>query len=235
MALRKKILVVDDERDLVDLIAYNLESEGFSIVRAYDGSQALAMAVGEKPDLVILDLMLPRMSGMEVCKVLRARQGRQVTPIIMLTARSSHEDRILGLEAGADDYVSKPFNTRELIARVWAVLRRSETVDAMGEADTFTLQGLRIDYKSYKVTVDGMPVEIGPMESKLLHFFSQHPGRVYSRDQLLDNIWGKETAVEPRTVDAHISRLRTAIEKDKENPKYILTVRGIGYKFTETR
>jgi DNA-binding response OmpR family regulator len=179
--------------------------------------------------------MLPGIRGLEVCKFVRKNRETETLPIIMLTAKGDHVDKILGLEMGADDYVTKPFNVRELIARVRAVLRRTETRTDPGTAEIFTYKGLHIDYRSYEVTVDGKKVEFGPTEIKLLRFLTQHPGRVYTRDQLLDYVWGDETFVEPRTVDVHISRLRTAIEKDKEKPQYILTIRGIGYKFADAK
>jgi len=229
----KKILVVDDEKDIVDLITYNLEKEGFATMRAYDGDTALEMVKTQKPDLVILDLMLPGIRGLEVCKFIRRNRETETLPIIMLTAKGDHVDRIIGFELGADDYIIKPFNVGELIARVRAVLRRAESRPEADKAETFTSRGLHINYISYEVTVDGKRVDLGPTELKLLRFFTQHPGRVYTRDQLLDYVWGDETFVEPRTVDVHISRLRLAIEKDKEKPEYILTIRGIGYKFAD--
>jgi phosphate regulon transcriptional regulator PhoB len=229
----KKILVVDDEKDIVDLISYNLEKEGFTTMRAYDGHNALEMVKTQKPDIVILDLMLPGIRGLEVCKFIRRNRETEELPIIMLTAKGDHVDRIIGFEMGADDYVTKPFDIRELIARVRAVLRRAEGRLDSHRAETFTYKGLHINYGTYEVTVDGKRVDLGPTELKLLRFFTQHPGRVYTRDQLLDYVWGDETFVEPRTVDVHISRLRMAIEKDKEKPEYILTVRGIGYKFAD--
>jgi len=231
----KKILVVDDEKDIVDLITYNREKEGFAVFKAFDGENALEMVKSQKPDMVILDLMLPGIRGLEVCKLIRKRQETEALPIIMLTAKGDHVDKILGLEMGADDYVTKPFNVGELLARVRAVLRRTEVRSDKGTSEIFTYKGLHIDYGSYEVSIDGEKVELGPTELKLLRFFTQHPGRVYTRDQLLDYVWGDETFVEPRTVDVHISRLRLAIEKDKEKPQYILTVRGIGYKFTDTK
>jgi len=229
----KKILVVDDEKDIVDLITYNLEKEGFTTMRAYDGEVAIEMVKSQKPDLVVLDLMLPGMRGLEVCKFIRRNRETEALPIIMLTAKGDHVDRIIGFEVGADDYITKPFNVRELIARVRAVLRRAEVRPDADTAETFTYRALHINYGTYEVTVDGERVDLGPTELKLLRFFTQHPGRVYTRDQLLDYVWGDETFVEPRTVDVHISRLRLAIEKDKEKPHYILTVRGIGYKFAD--
>jgi phosphate regulon transcriptional regulator PhoB len=233
----KNILVVDDEKDVLDLIAYHLEKEGFTVIKSCDGDHALDMVKLHKPDLMILDLMLPGIQGLDVCRIVRTQSDTQWIPIIMLTAKSEDVDRILGLEMGADDYVTKPFNTRELVARVRAVLRRSERGRMMDEAeqDILEYKGLRINYTSYEVSVDDLPVELRPSEFKLLCFMSRHPGRVYSRDQLLDNIWKDEVFVEPRTIDVNISRLRNVIEHDKDNPQYILTVRGIGYKFTDMK
>jgi phosphate regulon transcriptional regulator PhoB len=229
--MKKKVLIVDDEKDIVDLITYNLEKEGFATIRAYDGEAALGLVKAKKPDLVILDLMLPGVRGLDVCRFIRKNPDTETLTIIMLTARSDQTDKILGLEIGADDYITKPFNVRELIARVRAVLRRWDERSRTTETETFNFKGLHMNYETYEVTVDGRRVEMGPTEVKLLRFLTKHPGRVYTRDQLLDYVWGDETFVEPRTVDVHVSRLRAAIEKDKENPQYILTVRGIGYKF----
>ena len=180
---------------------------------------------------MILDLMLPGVRGLDVCRAIRRNPATETLPIIMLTAKSDHMDKILGLEMGADDYVTKPFNVRELMARVHAVLRRWDERPEMARDEIFTFKGLHVNYGTYEVTVDGRQIELSPTEIKLLRFLTQHPGRAYSRDQLLDYVWGDEAFVEPRTVDVHISRLRAVIEKDKEQPQYILTVRGIGYKF----
>jgi len=231
--IQKKILVADDEKDIVELIAYNLEQEGFAVCKAFDGRKAWEMVNADKPDLVILDLMMPAMPGMEVCRMIRRQAETAAIPIIMLTAKSDPVDKILGLEIGADDYITKPFHVRELIARIRAVLRRSERRPDDDLPESFDFRGLHVDFKSYQVTVDGQPVELSSREFKLLQFFIGHPGRVYSRDQLLDRVWGDEAFVEPRTVDVHISRLRGVIEPDKETPRYILTVRGIGYKFAD--
>jgi two-component system, OmpR family, alkaline phosphatase synthesis response regulator PhoP len=231
----KTILVVDDERDLVDLVGYNLENEGFAVIKALDGEKALELVKNKKPDLLILDLMLPGMKGLDVCRIIRGKPETATLPIIILTAKRDDLDKIIGLEMGADDYITKPFSVRELLARVRAVLRRSEISMESKKRKIFNDRGLHIDYESYEVTVSEKKVDLGPTEMKLLIFFSQHPGRVYSRDQLLDHIWGDEAFVEPRTVDVHISRLRASIEKDKENPEFILTIRGIGYKFSESR
>ena len=230
---QKKILVVDDEKDIVELISYNLEQEGFAVIKAYDGQMAWERVKTAKPDLVVLDLMIPGIHGLEVCKLIRRDAATGTLPIIMLTAKSDQVDKILGLELGADDYITKPFNVRELIARIRAVLRRYEGRQQIELSETFAFQGLSVNFGSCTVAVDGKKVDLSSREFKLLKFFTGHPGRVYSRDQLLDYVWGDEAFVEPRTVDVHISRLRATIEQDKENPKYILTVRGIGYKFAD--
>ncbi len=231
----KKILVVDDEKDIVDLIAYNLDREGFAVVRAFNGQAAWDKVRAEKPDLVVLDLMLPGMSGLEICKRIRGDAMTRNLPVIMLTARTDPVDIVLGLELGADDYVTKPFGVRELVARVRAVLRRQEREESATDSPgSFTFRGLHIDFASCTVTVNGKKVELSAREFKLLQFLAGRPGRVYSRDQLLDRVWGDEAFVEPRTVDVHISRLRAAIEPDKENPRYVLTVRGMGYKFADS-
>ena len=235
MITRKRILIVDDEKDIVDLISYNLEKEGFATVKAYDGESALELVKAKRPDMVLLDLMLPGIRGLEVCKFIRKNPEIEGLPIIMLTARGDQLDKILGFEMGADDYVTKPFNVRELIARVRAVLRRAGARPDSEKREQFAHRGLEIDYSSYEVTLDGKKIDLGPKELKLLQFLTRHPGRVYTRDQLLDYVWGDETFVEPRTVDVHVSNLRSAIEKNKAKPQYILTVRGIGYKFADLK
>jgi phosphate regulon transcriptional regulator PhoB len=225
------IMIADDEKDIADIVAYNIEKEGYRTVKAYDGRTAWDLITREKPDLLLLDLMMPGISGLELCKMIRASAPLARLPIIMLTAKTDDIDKIVGLEMGADDYVTKPFNMRELIARVRAVLRRAETQAGPGPAETFDQGGLHIDFTSHDVRIDGRPVDLSAQEFKLLTFFVEHPGRVYTREQLLDRVWGDEVFVEPRTVDTHISRLRTLIEKDKKNPQFIQTVRGTGYKF----
>jgi len=229
---KKRILVVDDEKDIVELVAFNLEREGMAVLKAFDGETAVQLIRTDKPDLMILDLMLPGLSGLEICRQARQHKETETLPIIMLTAKGKSLDKILGLEMGADDYMTKPFNVQELMARVRALLRRSEIREDASQRKIFTDRGLHIDYDSYEVMVNGRKADLGPTEMKLLMFLTRHPGRVYSRDQLLDQVWGDEAFVEPRTVDVKISRLRAAIETDKENPEYILTVRGIGYKFS---
>jgi phosphate regulon transcriptional regulator PhoB len=230
---RKKVLVADDEKDIVELVAYNLEREGFSVIKALDGKKALEAVRREKPDLVVLDLMMPEVSGTEVCRLIRAVPETAGLPILMLTAKADPVDRILGLEIGADDYLTKPFHVRELVARIRAILRRTERRPEADLPADFDYQGLHVDFKAYRVTLEGRQVDLSSREFNLLRFFINHPGRVYSRDQLLDRVWGDEAFVEPRTVDVHISRLRAAIEPDPANPRFILTVRGIGYKFAD--
>ncbi len=230
---RKTILIADDERDIVELIAYNLEREGFSVLKAYDGKRGWDRTRQSKPDLVLLDLMMPGTPGMDVCRAIRGHAETSAIPVIMLTAKAEPVDKILGLELGADDYITKPFHVRELIARVRAVLRRTKPRPEDETPEAFDFRGLHIDFGTYRVTVDGRPVELSTLEFKLLKFLTGRPGRVFSREQLLDRVWGDEAFVEPRTVDVHISRLRAAIEADKETPRFILTVRGIGYKFAD--
>jgi phosphate regulon transcriptional regulator PhoB len=228
-----RILIVDDEKDIVDLVAYNLEKEGHEVLKAYDGERAMQIVRTKAPDLLLLDLMLPGIQGLEVCKRLRQDTSTALIPIIMLTAKGDEIDKILGLEVGADDYITKPFSVKELLARVKALLRRADVRKAPDKAETFEFKGLRIDLRSYDVTVNGRHVNLSPTEFKLLRFLSQNPGRVYSRDQILDQVWGDESFVEPRTVDVHVRRLRAQIEPDENSPNYIVTVRGVGYKFMD--
>jgi two-component system alkaline phosphatase synthesis response regulator PhoP len=228
-----KILIVDDEKDIVDLVAYNLEKEGYETLKALDGEKALQLVRTKTPDLVVLDLMLPGIQGLEVCKRIRKDPETASISIIMLTAKGAEIDKIVGLEVGADDYITKPFSVKELLARIKAVLRRSEARRAAGQAEVFEFKGLHIDFKSYEVTVDGKRVDLSPTEFRLLKFLSRNPGRVYSREQILDRVWGDDAFVEPRTVDVHIRRLRSRIEHDESSPDYIVTVRGAGYKFMD--
>lgn len=230
-----KILIVDDEKDIVELIAYNLEKEGFSTVKAFDGEAAVNILKKQKPDLMILDLMLPAMNGLDVCRAVRGNPETAGLPIIMLTAKSDEVDKIIGLEVGADDYVTKPFSVKELTARVRSILRRLQEKTKYADKEEFNYQGLKINYVSCHVSVNGKPVTLSPTELKLLFFLSRNPGRVYSRNQILDHVWGDETFITDRTVDVHIRRLRSQIEKDIENPHYILTVRGFGYKFADPK
>ncbi|MDQ7787951.1 MAG: winged helix-turn-helix domain-containing protein [Thermodesulfovibrionales bacterium] len=231
MAPLKHILVIEDEADLVELIAYNLKKEGFAVDSSFDGDAALGKIRKENYDLLILDLMLPGIQGLELCRIVRNDPKTAGLPIIMLTAKGEEIDRILGLEMGADDYMAKPFSPRELVARVKAVLRRAsekpvtEKILKIGE--------LEIDRERYIASVRGTPVKLSATEFKLLLFLAERRGRVFSRNQLLDAIWRDEAFVEPRTVDVHIRRLRAQIERNPANPRYIKTMRGIGYVFDE--
>jgi two-component system alkaline phosphatase synthesis response regulator PhoP len=227
------ILVIEDEPDIRKLVNYNLTQERYKVLEAEDGEQALRLLQRARPNLVILDLMLPGMSGMELCKLLRDRQDTAQLPILMLTAKAGEADKVIGLEMGADDYLAKPFSPREMVARVRAILRRSETAGAGDGQSSYDKGPLRIDFATYEVFARGKPVKLTLKEFELLRFLTQNPNRVLSRDQLLDRVWGGETFVTPRTVDVHIRRLRKAIEKDDRHPKWILTLRGVGYKFDE--
>ncbi|MGH7852382.1 MAG: winged helix-turn-helix domain-containing protein [Candidatus Binatia bacterium] len=229
----QKILVVEDEPDISKLVSYNLTQERFKVLTAEDGEQALKVIQREKPHLVVLDLMLPGLSGIEVCKILRDRPETAKLPILMLTAKAGECDRIVGLELGADDYLAKPFSPREMVARVRAILRRANLAASNDLPMTYDKGGLKIDFATYEVSARGKTVKLTLKEFELLRFLVQNPNRVLSRDQLLDRVWGGETFVTPRTVDVHIRRLRKAIEKDDSNPKWILTLRGVGYKFDE--
>src|SRR5437762_13854059 len=229
----QRILIVEDEPDIRKLVNYNLVQERFKVLEAEDGEQGLKIVQREKPDLVILDLMLPGLSGMELCKILRGRSETEKLPVLMLTAKAGEADRIVGLEMGADDYLAKPFSPRELVARVRAILRRAESKPASETAVSYEKGPLKIDFSTYEVFVRGKRVKLTLKEFELLRFLVQNPSRVLNRDQLLDRVWGGETFVTPRTVDVHIRRLRKAIEKDDRKPKWILTVRGVGYKLDE--
>ncbi len=228
-----KILVVEDEPDIRKLVQYNLVQERFKVLEAENGEEALKLVQRDRPNLVILDLMLPGLSGLELCRILRDRADTARVPILMLTAKAGEADKVVGLEMGADDYLSKPFSPRELVARVRAILRRTD-IAALGEAPLLYEKGpVRIDFATYEVAVSGKPVKLTLKEFELLRFLVQNPNRVLSRDQLLDRVWGGETFVTPRTVDVHIRRLRKAIENDDRKPTWILTLRGVGYKFDE--
>jgi phosphate regulon transcriptional regulator PhoB len=222
-----KILIVDDEPDIVELISYNLKKEGFHISTALDGEEALQKVRAGRLDLIILDLMLPGIHGMELCRILRNNPKTAHVPIIMLTARSEESDKVRGLETGADDYMTKPFSPKELIARVKAVLRRSR--ERTAEDKTIRLGDLMIDRETFSVSKGGAPLNLSATEFNLLLYLVERRGRVFSRDQLLDAVWKEEAFVESRTVDVHISRLRTRIEDDPSNPRYLKTRRGVGY------
>ncbi|HVN89066.1 MAG TPA: response regulator transcription factor [Candidatus Binataceae bacterium] len=229
--IRQKILIVEDEADIRELLRYSLTQEGFAVEEAADGAEALDRITRRAPDLVLLDLMLPRMSGLELCRRLRANVETAQIPVIVVTAKSAEVDRVLGLEMGADDYVVKPFSPREVVARVKAMLRRVHATMEPRGAAVYEKGRLRIDFSTYEVFVDGVKHDLALREFELLRFFVQHPLRVYSREQLLDLVWGRDTFVEPRTVDVHVRRLRQQIERDDANPELILTVRSVGYRF----
>ena len=225
----KHILVVEDEADLVELISYNLKKEGFNVDSAMDGETALSKIKKGRYDLVVLDLMLPGIQGMELCRILRSDPETESLPIIMLTAKGEEVDKILGLEMGADDYITKPFSPRELVARVKAVLRRS--LEKPSVENVLKAGELVIDKERYTVTIKGKPVKLSAKEFKLLLFLAERKGKVFNRERLLDAVWSDESIVEPRTVDVHIRRLRAQIEEDPAHPRYIKTLRGIGYFF----
>jgi DNA-binding response OmpR family regulator len=229
MRMNEKILLVEDEKTLAKALKFNLEKEGFRVEVAFDGEEALNAMSGEEPDLVILDLMLPKIDGYEVCRSIRRSSD---VPIIMLTARDEDIDKILGLELGADDYMTKPFNTRELLARIRAILRR--TVQQAAAARSFIKVGdLQIDVIKRKVTVKGREVALTSREYNLLSLLASNPGKVYSREELLEEIWGDDYSGDVRTVDVHIRHLREKIEEFPAEPNIILTVWGAGYKFRE--
>ncbi|MCR4397780.1 MAG: response regulator transcription factor [Firmicutes bacterium] len=223
-----KVLVVDDEKPIASIIRFNLEREGFDVLVAHDGESAVSMAESESPDLIILDIMLPKMDGLEVCRAIR-RKSR--VPIIFLTAKEQEIDKVVGLELGADDYVTKPFGMRELVARVKALFRRSRPPEP-GE-ERLHVGGILIDLKSYEVWRKGEKIPLTYREFELLKFLASNPGRVFSRRVLLDRVWGYEYYGDTRTVDVTIRRLREKIEEDPGDPKLIVTKRGIGYCFAE--
>lgn len=231
------ILVIEDDRDIAELVALHLRDEGFEVDLVHDGREGLAMAEQGHYDLLVLDLMLPGMDGLSICRQLRA--GPDFLPILMLTAKSSELDRVLGLEMGADDYLTKPFSIRELVARVKAQLRRSEAMAARQASvpeetpAAINTGDMCIDVERRTVTIGGKAIELTAREFDLLLYFARHPGRVYSRTQLLDQVWGYGHDGYEHTVNSHINRLRSKIELDPANPRYVLTVWGVGYKFAE--
>lgn len=222
-----KILIVEDEESLVTLLTYNLQAEGYSVVHTASGTDALMVLQEERPDLIILDWMLPGLAGIEICRQIRARPETRALPIIMLTARGEEGDRIRGLQTGADDYVVKPFSVSELLARVKALLRRASPERI---ADVLEGNGIKLDRIAHRVTRFGREVNVGPTEYRLLEQFMENMGRVLSRAQLLDGTWGRDSEVDERTVDVHVGRLRKAIVRGME-PDPIRTVRGTGYVF----
>jgi len=222
-----KILVVEDEPNMVAGLRDNFEFEGYTVITARDGVEGLQRALEESPDLVVLDVMMPRMSGLEVCKQLRAKRGS--IPIIMLTARGQEVDKVVGLELGADDYVTKPFSIRELLARVKAVLRRTSVVPK--DLDRHSFADIEVDLRRCRVLKSGKVIDVSSKEFELLKYFICHSGEILSRDRLLEEVWGYENYPTTRTVDTHLVRLRQKLEPDPEQPQYFLTVHGTGYRF----
>lgn len=228
----RRILVIEDDRDIADLVSLHLRDLGLEVDQALDGRSGLDKALGTPYDLIVLDLMLPGLDGLEICRRLRT-QSRYV-PVLMLTARSSELDRVLGLEIGADDYLTKPFSIRELQARVKALLRRVEAIASPEQAQGLVRSGdLEIDLDKRSAKLEGKPLNLTAKEFDLLVQFARHPGRVYTRNQLLEMVWGGSFDGYEHTVNSHINRLRTKVESDPANPRYILTVWGVGYKFAE--
>ncbi len=237
--MRKRILVVEDEVSIATLLQYNLNQAGYDVITANDGQDGLNKAISEKPDLILLDLMLPKLDGMEVCKELRMKKMN--TPIIMLTAKDEEFDKVLGLELGADDYMTKPFSPREVMARVKAVLRRSKVIEesqddepAVGEK-TYHIGRLNIYPDRFEAFLDDNLLEFTPKEFELLMYLIENKNRVLTRDQLLSAVWHYDFAGDTRIVDVHISHLRDQIEENSRKPKFIKTIRGLGYKFEEPK
>ncbi|MGX9135547.1 response regulator [Rummeliibacillus sp. JY-2-4R] len=237
--MRKRILVVEDEISIATLLQYNLNQAGYDVITANDGQDGLNKAISEKPDLILLDLMLPKLDGMEVCKELRMKKIN--TPIIMLTAKDEEFDKVLGLELGADDYMTKPFSPREVMARVKAVLRRSRVIEethdeepALGEK-TYHIGHLNIYPDRFEAFLDETLLEFTPKEFELLMYLIENKNRVLTRDQLLSAVWHYDFAGDTRIVDVHISHLRDQIEENSRKPKFIKTIRGLGYKFEEPK
>ncbi|HUJ80283.1 MAG TPA: response regulator [Candidatus Acidoferrales bacterium] len=230
--IKKRILVIEDDRDIVELVRYNLEKDGYQVFTATDGAIGMAQVKKSPPDLLVLDLMLPKLSGLEICKEIRRDAALNRLPILILTARGEEADRVVGLELGADDYVTKPFSPREFVARVKALLRRTEPAAATEKL--IDVGALRIDPAAYRVTRAGKQVPLSTLEFRLLYYLAARPNKVFSRDQLLDAVWGTDRFVTPRSVDVYVRRLREKIEENPQYPSYVKTIRGAGYLF-ETR
>ncbi|TKC15770.1 response regulator transcription factor [Robertmurraya kyonggiensis] len=234
----KKVLVVDDEQSIVTLLQYNLQQSGYEVITAMDGEEGKNLALSENPDFIILDLMLPKLDGIDVCKQLR--QQKVSTPILMLTAKDEEFDKVLGLELGADDYMTKPFSPREVIARVKAILRRIQVQPAMpgqlpADTEYIKISSLKIFPEHYEAYFDEELLELTPKEFELLLYLAKHKGRVLTRDQLLSAVWNYDFAGDTRIVDVHISHLREKIEQDSKKPTFIKTIRGLGYKMEEPK
>lgn len=228
-SVQKKILVVDDEKSIVDILKFNLARDGYDVIEAYDGREGLRKALEENPDLILLDVMLPETDGFEVCKKIREKKQ---TPIIMITARDEEIDKVLGLELGADDYLTKPFGVRELMARIKANLRRTLDANNENSSSKRVFNEITIDYEKYEVTKGSKPVELTIREFELLSFLSKQPNKVFTRETLLEKVWGYEYLGDDlRTVDVNIRRLREKLETNPAEPEYIITKRGVGYFF----
>lgn len=232
MEQKKTVLIVEDEKNIVDIIRFNLQRTGYNTLEAYDGEAGLAMAREKKPDLILLDVMMPKMMGFDVCRALRA-EGDNV-PVIILTAREEEEDKILGLEIGADDYITKPFNPLELIARVKSQLRRyvqlGTAADAGGASEVLSVGGLALDVHQKRLTVDGEEVKLTPIEYKIMELLMRNQGRVFSIDEIYERVWNEPSFAPENTVAVHIRRIREKIEINPREPKYLKVVWGIGYK-----
>lgn len=226
--MQKKVLVVEDEAPIREMLCFVLEQSGYQVIEAEDYDAALEKIAEPFPELILMDWMLPGGTGINLIRHLKRDELTKQIPVVMLTARGEEEDKVRGLEVGADDYITKPFSPKELIARLKAVMRR---VSPTSSEDIIDVQGLRLDPSSHRVTVNDTPLEMGPTEFKMLHFFMTHQERVYSREQLLNHIWGTNVYVEDRTVDVHIRRLRKALEQQGHD-KLVQTVRGAGYRFS---
>jgi len=225
---QRTILIVEDEQPIRDMVAFGLKRAGFEVIEAADSRAARAHVADRRPDLMLVDWMLPDMSGLELTRLMKRDKETREIPVIMLTARALEQDKVTGLESGADDYITKPFSARELVARINAVLRRAPGADS---GETLTVDGLTIDQASHRVSVGERTVNLGPTEYRLLQFFVTHADRVFSRAQLLDRVWGGNVYVEERTIDVHIRRLRKALE-DFGYDRFVQTVRGSGYRFS---
>jgi two-component system phosphate regulon response regulator PhoB len=225
--VKQHIIVLEDDPDIANLVRHHLHLEGFAVHVAASGDKVMALARQNTPSLFLLDIMVPGLNGFEVCKLIRQNREIAKTPIIFVTAKTTEDDRVRGLDLGADDYINKPFSTRELLARVRAVLRRFE----QPITTSISTPDFELNSDSMTLTVRGEPLEITATEFRLLHFLATHPGRVFTRDQVLDAVWRDMSFVTPRSVDVYIRRLREKIERDPEDPRYLKTVRGAGYKF----
>lgn len=225
-----QIVIVEDEPDILDVLSYNLKREGYEVATAQDGSRGLELIQNEKPKLVLLDLMLPGMDGLDVCRSLKSDDATKAIPVIMLTAKGEESDIVLGLGIGADDYITKPFSPKELIARVKAVLRRFEQADGTSKEQVIEVDQLSIDFNKHRVSLDGVEVKLTATEFRLLKYLASNPGRVFSREQLLDQAFGNDVVVVDRNIDVHIRGIRKKIDPDQ---LYIETIRGVGYRFKD--